>query len=315
MQKRENNQAKDARSAALTVLLRCERNGAWLDGALKNVLKESALEPRDAALCSKLCYGVCQNRLLLEFWLSKFSKVKPEKLEPAVRIALLLAMYQITMLDKIPPRAAVNESVNLARRNSKNPRSPTLVNGILRSFCRAQENLPQPDDLATRYSHPQWLVDLLSQEIPAAELESLLGQQQRRTAHHHPDQHHENYSGRPGRNAGRSRGHRRDTPLAGRMLHPPWDGGFGTAKSLPRRAVFGAGHRLPSGGAGRPAGGWTAYFGRLRRPGGKSFSTAIAMGDNGSILSCDIHPGKVKQIAKGAQAPGSDQHPEPGPQR
>ena len=92
MQKRENNQAKDARSAALTVLLRCERNGAWLDGALKNVLKESALEPRDAALCSKLCYGVCQNRLLLEFWLSKFSKVKPEKLEPAVRIALLLAM-------------------------------------------------------------------------------------------------------------------------------------------------------------------------------------------------------------------------------
>lgn len=123
---------------------------------------------------SKLCYGVCQNRLLLEFWLSKFSKVKPEKLEPAVRIALLLAMYQITMLDKIPPRAAVNESVNLARRNSKNPRSPTLVNGILRSFCRAQENLPQPDDLATRYSHPQWLVDLLSQEIPAAELESLL---------------------------------------------------------------------------------------------------------------------------------------------
>ena len=45
MQKRENNQAKDARSAALTILLRCERNGAWLDGALKSVLKESALEP------------------------------------------------------------------------------------------------------------------------------------------------------------------------------------------------------------------------------------------------------------------------------
>ena len=174
MQKRENNQAKDARSAALTVLLRCERNGAWLDGALKSVLKESALEPRDAALCSKLCYGVCQNRLLLEFWLSKFSKVKPEKLEPAVRISLLLAMYQITMLDKIPPRAAVNESVNLARKNSKNPRSPTLVNGILRTFCRAQENLPQPDDLATKYSHPQWLVDLLSQAVPAAELEPLL---------------------------------------------------------------------------------------------------------------------------------------------
>ena len=304
MQKRENNQAKDARSAALTVLLRCERNGAWLDGALKNVLKESALEPRDAALCSKLCYGVCQNRLLLEFWLSKFSKVKPEKLEPAVRIALLLAMYQITMLDKIPPRAAVNESVNLARRNSKNPRSPTLVNGILRSFCRAQENLPQPDDLATRYSHPQWLVDLLSQEIPAAELESLLASNnaeppttiQTNTTKITPDALAETLA---------AQGVTVET-------HPWLDGCFtlrGTG-DLEQLKAFRDGLFLVQDTASRlvvlaaqPEAG-QHILDACGAPGGKSFSTAIAIGDDGSILSCDIHPSKVKQIQKGAKRLG-----------
>lgn len=304
MQKRENNQAKDARSAALTVLLRCERNGAWLDGALKSVLKESALEPRDAALCSKLCYGVCQNRLLLEFWLSKFSKVKPEKLEPAVRIALLLAMYQITMLDKIPPRAAVNEAVNLARRNSKNPRSPTLVNGILRSFCRAQENLPQPDDLATKYSHPQWLVDLLSQAVPAAELEPLLASNnaeppttiQTNTTKITPDALAETLAAQ------------------GVTVEPhPWLGGCFTLRGtgdLEQLNAFRDGLFLVQDTASRlvvlaaqPEAG-QQILDACGAPGGKSFSTAIAMGDNGSILSCDIHPGKVKQIAKGAKRLG-----------
>ena len=84
-----------ARSAALTVLLRCEKQGAWLDGALKSEIRAGGLSPRDAALCSKICYGVCQNQLLLTFWLSRFSKVKPEKLEPAVRLSILMAMYQI----------------------------------------------------------------------------------------------------------------------------------------------------------------------------------------------------------------------------
>ena len=304
MQKRENNQAKDARSAALTVLLRCERNGAWLDGALKSVLKESALEPRDAALCSKLCYGVCQNRLLLEFWLSKFSKVKPEKLEPAVRISLLLAMYQITMLDKIPPRAAVNESVNLARRNSKNPRSPTLVNGILRSFCRAQESLPQPDDLATKYSHPQWLVDLLSQAVPAAELEPLLASNnaeppttiQTNTTKIIPDALAETLAAQ------------------GVTVEPhPWLDGCFTLRGtgdLEQLNAFRDGLFLVQDTASRlvvlaaqPEAGMH-ILDACGAPGGKSFSTAIAMGDDGSVLSCDIHPGKVKQIQKGAKRLG-----------
>lgn len=61
-----------ARAVALAVLLRCEKQGAWLDGALKSEIRSNALSSRDAALCSKICYGVCQNRMLLTFWLAAF---------------------------------------------------------------------------------------------------------------------------------------------------------------------------------------------------------------------------------------------------
>lgn len=303
MQK-QTKQAKDARSVALTVLLRCEKNGAWLDGALKSALKETPLDARDAALCSKLCYGVCQNRTLLEFWLAHFSKVKPEKLEPAVRLSLLMALYQITLLDKIPPRAAVNEAVNLARRNSKNPRSPTLVNGILRAFCRAQDNLPQPTDLATRYSHPQWLVDLLAQEVPAEELEALLRCDnaeppttiQTNTTQITPQE------------------LQRELEAQGIAVEPhPWLEGCFTLRGtgdLERLDAFRVGKFLVQDAASKlvilaaqPQAGQRALD-VCGAPGGKSFSTAIAMGDHGSVLSCDIHPNKVKQIQKGTKRLG-----------
>lgn len=140
MQKYEKT--KTARSAALAVLLRCEKQGAWLDGALKSEIRASGLPPRDAALCSKICYGVCQNQLLLTFWLSHFSKVKPEKLEPAVRISILMAMYQIKLLDRIPQRAAVNEAVKLAGRAAKIPGPPPWSMAFCAPFADRRRRCP-----------------------------------------------------------------------------------------------------------------------------------------------------------------------------
>lgn len=301
---RKPDKPKNARNVALTVLLNCETKGAWLDAALKSALKESELSSRDAALCSKICYGVCQNRLLLEFWLSRFSKVKPQKLEPAVRMALLLAMYQIVMLDKIPPRAAVNESVQLARHNSKNPHSPTLVNGILRSFCRSLESLPQPQDLTVKYSHPQWLVDLFAKELPSEELELLLACNnaepptviQTNTLRIQPSALQKELEGQ------------------GISVQPhPWLDGCFTLRGtgdLEQLEAFQTGKFLVQDTASRlvilaaqpqPD---MKVLDACAAPGGKSFSTAIAMQNSGHILSCDIHSGKVKQIRMGAKRLG-----------
>lgn len=93
-----------AREAALLALIACRRDGAWSEGALKELLLP--LSRKDAALASRLCYGVLQNRLLLDFWIDSFAR---GKLQPVVRDILRIGVYQLRFMDKIPPSAAVNE--------------------------------------------------------------------------------------------------------------------------------------------------------------------------------------------------------------
>ena len=61
-----------ARSAALRVLTACRKNGAWADASLKAQLSRDRLSESDAALCTRMVYGVLQNRLLLEYYLSAY---------------------------------------------------------------------------------------------------------------------------------------------------------------------------------------------------------------------------------------------------
>ena len=104
-----------AREVALVTLAACERQGAWSDGYLKKAIRQAGLDRRDAALATRLCFGVLQNRLLLDFYVRAFCKVKLEKMELKVLCALRIALYQLLFLDKVPERAAVYESVSLAR--------------------------------------------------------------------------------------------------------------------------------------------------------------------------------------------------------
>ena len=169
-----------AREVALVTLTACEKQGAWSDLALKKNIRAAGLDSRDAALATRLCFGVQQNRLLLDFYLSRFSTVKLERMERQVRNVLRLGIYQIAFLTKVPPSAAVHTSVELARRYSRNPRSPGLVNGILRSVARNAERLPVIGEqnpaayLSIRYSHPLWLVQEWMSVLGPEETEALL---------------------------------------------------------------------------------------------------------------------------------------------
>ncbi len=301
MQKQQNIKLKNARAVALSVLLSCEKQAAWLDRALKSELHTSEVAPRDAALCSKICYGVCQNRMLLEFWLKHFSSVKPEKLEPSVHIAILMAMYQIGMLDKIPQRAAVNEAVELTKRNSKNPRSPALVNGILRSFCRQAEELPQPKERWIHYSHPQWLVEQLDQELHHEGVEAFLA-----CNNSEPPTTIQTNTMMISPNELRLELEEHGIAVE---AHPWLAGCFylrGTG-DLEQLDAFQEGKFLVQDAASKlavlaadPQPGMQVLD-ACAAPGGKSFSAGIQMHDKGRIRSCDIHAGKVKEIKKGAQ--------------
>ncbi|UOO36876.1 16S rRNA (cytosine(967)-C(5))-methyltransferase RsmB [Oscillospiraceae bacterium CM] len=169
-----------AREAALKALVLFRQKNHRSDEALHEVLKNQTLDARDASLCTRLFYGVIQNRTLCDFYIGAFSTVKPGKMEPKVLDILRLSVYQLLFLSKIPAQAAVSEAVALTRKNA-NPRAAGLVNAVLRKVASHRDALPDiPGDdiekLATRHSHPRWLVEVFSDELGGdlSEAEALL---------------------------------------------------------------------------------------------------------------------------------------------
>lgn len=293
-----------ARDVALRALVACERQGAWSDGFLKKEIGNAGLDGRDAALATRLCFGVQQNRMLLDFWLSNLSKIPLAKMEPAVRSILRLGAYQILFLDRVPDHAAVNQAVEQARKNSRNPRSAGLVNGILRSLIRQKSELPQPPDLSTRYSHPQWLVEAFSRRLPPEEVEDLL-----RADNSEPP------------TCIQINTCKVEVPVAvealrqeGMTVSPhPWLPDClllqGTG-NLEQSAAFQRGWFYVQDAAAKlavlaadPRPGMEVLD-ACAAPGGKSFAAAIAMGNQGRVISCDIHPHKQILLQRGAERLG-----------
>ena len=172
--------AASARSAALAGLKAQRTQGTWPDQFVKNQLPGFALEGKDAALAARLLYGVLQNQQLIDFYLAQYSKIKLNKIAPQVLDVLRLGVYQIAFLDKIPAWAAVNESVNLARKKG-GQRAAAFVNGLLRAVAAQSQagRLPEPDRgdfpqyLSVRYSHPLWYVRQMIEILGPQETEAL----------------------------------------------------------------------------------------------------------------------------------------------
>lgn len=295
-----------AREAALRALVACEQQGAWSDGFLKKILRTAGLDSRDAALTTRLCFGVLQNRLLLDYYLGKLSTVKLEKMEPAVRNALRLGAYQVLSLDRVPDHAAVSEAVDLARKGSKNPRSAGLVNGVLRSLVRQKDSLEPPEDPAVRYSHPQWLADLFTRRLGREEATALMAAN----------------NGEPPTcaqvNTTKATVEEVTDSLRaeGVEVQPhAWLPNcllLSHTGSLEELAAFREGLFYIQDAAAKlavlaadPREGMDVLD-ACAAPGGKSFAAAIAMWGKGKVVSCDIHPHKMDLIQAGAKRLGLD---------
>lgn len=299
-----------AREAALLALCAMEKQKAWSDGAMKKILGEGKLDRRDAALATQLCFGVLQNRTLLDFYLQHYSTVKLEKMEHRVLGSLRLGLYQMLFLTKIPLNAAVNESVELTKKHCKNPRAAGLVNGVLRNLARHLDDLPTLDRsdpaayLALRYSHPEWFVREMEERLSPQETEALL----------------EWDNGEPPVTAQvntcrASAAEVRDLLEAEGVtaaVHPwlPDCLVLSGTGNLEERSAYGQGlfyvqdpaARLAVLAAGLTAG--ERVLDACAAPGGKSFAAAIAIENRGEILSCDIHSHKKALIEAGARRMG-----------
>ena len=132
-----------ARETALNVLIACRTDGGWSNGTLKEYLHRDRLDRRDAALATRLAYGVLQNRLKLDHYLQQLLTGKLKDLHPVVRDILHLGLYQLYEMDKVPSSAAVNESVDMAKKYCKKQRyAPGLVNAVLRKAADSKPAEP-----------------------------------------------------------------------------------------------------------------------------------------------------------------------------
>lgn len=126
--------------------------------------EEPRLQAVDRALCHELVLGSLRWQLLLDRIVEHFSKRRVESLDPPVRIALRLGLYQLRFLTRIPASAAVNESVNLVRVARLNSAS-AFVNALLRRAVREPDYDPTVEvsdpleKLAIETSHPVWLIE------------------------------------------------------------------------------------------------------------------------------------------------------------
>ena len=290
-----------ARETALNVLIACRKEGAWSNGVLKEYLTRDRLDRREAALATRLCYGVLQNRLKLDFYLQQLLTGKLKDLHPAVRDILHLGLYQIFETDKIPESAAVNESVALAKKYCPRQKfAPGLVNAVLRTAIRNRDTLQQPKGYAERYSHPQRLIDLLKGYVGKERLEPML--QANNAA---PATIVQVNTLRVTTQALMARLSEEGVSAEPHSWMPDCLvlSGFGNLEQLPafREGLFyvqDPAAKLSVLCAQVPQN--AAVLDCCAAPGGKSFAAAIAMAGTGTICSCDVHSYKTALIENGA---------------
>jgi len=163
-----------ARLAAFRILEQVE------GGAFSSVLlaaEEPRLQAVDRALCHELVLGVLRWQFLLDKIVEHFSKRRIESLDPAVRIALRLGLYQLRFLTRIPASAAVNESVSLVRM-ARLSSAAAFVNALLRRATREAEYDPAAgvldpvEKISIATSHPCWLIEHWASWLGLEEAES-----------------------------------------------------------------------------------------------------------------------------------------------
>lgn len=298
-----------ARETALRVLSSCRTGGAWADAALRAQLGRDGLSGPEASLCSRIVYGVTQNRLLLDFYIAAYCSQKPDHLQPPLTDILRIGAYQILFLDKVPDSAAVNTSVELAKTAGRG-QAAGLINAVLRKISRNRDDLPAIPErdkakyLSIRYSHPKWLVKRLLTILGREEAERFLAA-----------------------NNGQ--------PPAAAQVNPLRGTAAALREALEAEGIETASHpwlpdclllsgtgdleRLNAFREGRfyiqdPAARLAVSAMDVKpgdrvldvcaAPGGKSFAAAIAMEDRGHVLACDLHENKLKRVREGAERLG-----------
>ena len=295
-----NTSTYSPRRLALDSLVAIEEAGKYANLEIDAVLRRHPMSSADSALYTRLVYGVTEKRITLDFVIDTYAReTKAAGMDPYVRTALRLGIYQLAFCDRIPAHAAVSETVELAARAKKG-----FVNAILRAFLRDGGVIRYPDPAAdpiyaasVRYSLPCGLLRLFAdsygmetaEKIAAytetAPTVSLRCNTMRLTEAELAD-----------RVGGKV------TSLPGMVEVPAIDDAVRTCLADGDCFVEDPASRLCTCVVGARPGEKIADT--CACPGGKSFSMALDMADSGELYAFDLHENKLSLVTRTAAKMG-----------
>ena len=168
-----------ARNVALKVLYKIDKEKAYSNIELNHELNKNRerLNDKDIGLISEIVYGVTTWKLTLDEIIKKYSKIKLKKISSWIINILRMGIYQIVFLDKVPKSAAVNESVNLAKKYGHKA-SSNFVNAILRKVEKSDyEDLFKIENdvekISKTTSMPEWIVKKLLEEMSLEKVQQI----------------------------------------------------------------------------------------------------------------------------------------------
>lgn len=266
------------------------------------------MSPADRALATEIALGVLRHRARVDHALAPLMHRPLATLPTAIRTILRMGAYQLLLLDRVPPSAAVAESTSLARRHGHRG-TAGLVNAVLRRLA-AEGPPPLPDPAADpahhaaiAHSHPRWLVARWIARFGLDEAVTLAAANTRpapsvvraNTLLVTPGELVDEFRARgidahPGvaPEAVRVRGSLIERlPLLDRGWFATQDEGA----MLVAHAV------APAPGA--------VVIDACAAPGGKTTHLAALLGNTGRVIACDVHGGKVEALARRSAAMGA----------
>lgn len=300
---------KTARETAATALLGVFSGGGYSNIILDKALEKEDLSPQDRSFCAALFYGVAERLITLDHAIAAYCKIPLKTLSPVVLTCLRCGFFQLLYMPSVPQPAAVNETVTVVK-NLGEGQAAGLINGVLRSFIRAELAYPEPRDklsaLSVRYSVPMPLIQLwrkgyghdtameiLEGSCTAAPLFARV-------------------------NATRTTTERLTKALAEEGVeavpcaaspHTLILRGTGSVAKLAafRQGLFHV-QDLSSqlcAVAGAPAAGMRVLD-VCSAPGGKAFTMAQLMENRGELVACDLYPSRLSLVEEGAARLGLD---------
>ena len=265
---------QSARELSFETLLKIEKDNSYSNLSIAGVLKGDNLEDADKAFFTALVYGVVERKITLDYNISLYLKQPIKKLKPEALIILRLGAYQLLFMDKIPPHAAINESVKLAKK--KVNFASGLINAVLRRIDENKLKLPSQNEdnyLEIKYSCPSDLINLFEK---AYGIEKTIGILE-----------HAN---------GPQKIYARDREKGCVIIDNPNKINPNTMHIQDKASQLCCEALDPQPGE--------TVFDVCAAPGGKSFTMAELMQNKGQIMAFDLYPQRVKLIEDGAQKLG-----------